>query len=189
MGVGDGGGIRSREQCGAVYRQIRRGVCIIAVGTAVAGRKVHDPDVRLGKFVLAPAARRDRQPVVVEPDRQVPLAGPDEAPCTEASTGRNDLARRSSFVHSERVGQSEGAPPPVPSAGARTTAARSQPRFPGPADVTGRVGAWRRGQLHGVAAARPGADRLGFHDGRGRRALDVAGFLLRDDRRRPRRSQ
>ena len=78
---------------------------------------------------------------------------------------------------------------PVPSAGARTRPARTQPRLPGPAHLPRCLRARRCGQLHRAAAARARADGLRAMDGRGRCALDPARPLLRDDRGRAGRSE
>src|SRR4029079_3267017 len=110
---------------------------------------------------------------------RVSITPPWITPSPSPSTGDTMLTARSS----------PGGVTPVPSAGARTPAARTQPRLPRPAHVPGRLRARRCRQLHRPPPARPGADGIGSVDGCGRGALDPARSLLRHDRRCARRSE
>ena len=159
------------------------------------------------ELVLAQAGRRHEDPVGVEPDRDVALAGrdqparPESAPGAQDGIGRGRRGRSTATSYDGRPRppirvprRASGRPARLPYHRPMPTdavdgAARPEPRLQGPADEPGDLVARRWGQLHGAAAARPRPDRVGFRDGHRRGPPDDPRPLRRDGRRRHRRPE
>ncbi len=96
MGVGDRLDVGSGGVDGPVDPEVRGRAQVGPVGVGRGRVRIgrHEEQVVGDQLVLAPARRRDEEPVA-EPDRQVPLAGDDQAAGAEpTSAGDDRLTRR-----------------------------------------------------------------------------------------------